>query len=296
MSTRARHRVKPFNAWPYTTSRRAGALRQPRCYLSFTALNIVNGQRVSRILLKMVHDRLLPDVFGRVTPSFPHFACLLAAGWRWFRRSLRREVTVPWPYASWLSYFATLFLHRRLPADQASPGAVSCGGTTGRSSAGCGTWGGGGKSLPVHLDSGRWSGCYTAHPPLPAGPAAWLSTPTLVIIASTAIAYGSRHSGLTDARAGHCSPTSISRGGRTRLALPMARLAPRHRDPSPNGHHFSSSDGIAKITRNALRYLRNGSSHLLRDHRRFSPRSNERHRPVAIITGACDRRFTAGRT
>lgn len=77
---------------------------------SFTALNIVTVIAVSRIFWKMGRDRLLPAAFSRINArQSPHVACL-------FTGALALVASVAFglaygalTFASWLSYFATLF-------------------------------------------------------------------------------------------------------------------------------------------------------------------------------------------
>lgn len=77
---------------------------------SFTALNIVTVIAVSRIFWKMGRDRLLPAVFGRVNRrQSPHVACLTAGGLALVASIGFGEKYTPLAFASWLSYFATLF-------------------------------------------------------------------------------------------------------------------------------------------------------------------------------------------
>ncbi|HEY5362029.1 MAG TPA: APC family permease [Streptosporangiaceae bacterium] len=77
---------------------------------SFSALNIVTVIAVSRILWKMGRDRLLPEVFGRVNRrQSPHVACLVAGGLALVASVGFGQAYGPLAFASWLSYFATLF-------------------------------------------------------------------------------------------------------------------------------------------------------------------------------------------
>ncbi len=77
---------------------------------SFTALNIVTVIAVSRIFWKMGQDRLLPEVFGRVNRrQSPHVACLSAGGLALVASIGFGLKYTPLAFASWLSYFATLF-------------------------------------------------------------------------------------------------------------------------------------------------------------------------------------------
>jgi amino acid transporter len=77
---------------------------------SFTALNIVTVIAVSRLFWKMGQDRLLPEVFGRVNRrQSPHVACLTAGGLALVASIGFGLKYTPLAFASWLSYFATLF-------------------------------------------------------------------------------------------------------------------------------------------------------------------------------------------
>jgi len=77
---------------------------------SFTALNIVTVIAVSRILWKMGRDRLLPEVFGRVNRwQSPHVACVVAGVLALVAAIGFGEKYGPEAFASWVSYFATLF-------------------------------------------------------------------------------------------------------------------------------------------------------------------------------------------
>jgi amino acid transporter len=77
---------------------------------SFSALNIVTVIAVSRILWKMGKDRMLPEVFGRVNHrQSPHVACLTAGALALVASVAFGQVYGPEAFASWLSYFATLF-------------------------------------------------------------------------------------------------------------------------------------------------------------------------------------------
>jgi len=77
---------------------------------SFTALNIVTVIAVSRIFWKMGKDGLMPRVFGRVNRwQSPHVACLTAGGLALVASLAFGEAYGPLAFASWVSYFATLF-------------------------------------------------------------------------------------------------------------------------------------------------------------------------------------------
>jgi amino acid transporter len=77
---------------------------------SFTALNIVTVIAVSRILWKMGRDRLLPEMLGRVNSrQSPYVACLVAGGVALVASIGFGLKYTPLAFASWLSYFATLF-------------------------------------------------------------------------------------------------------------------------------------------------------------------------------------------
>ncbi len=77
---------------------------------SFTALNIVTVIAVSRILWKMGRDRLLPEMLGRVNSrQSPYIACLVAGGVALVASIGFGLKYTPLAFASWLSYFATLF-------------------------------------------------------------------------------------------------------------------------------------------------------------------------------------------
>jgi amino acid transporter len=77
---------------------------------SFTALNIVTVIAVSRIFWKMGRDRLLPIAFSRVNSrGSPHVACLFSGTLALVASILFGAVYGALNFASWLSYFATLF-------------------------------------------------------------------------------------------------------------------------------------------------------------------------------------------
>jgi amino acid transporter len=77
---------------------------------SFTALNIVTVIAVSRIFWKMGRDGLLPRVFGRVSRrQSPQVACLVAGGLALVAAIAFGLAYGPLEFASWVSYFATLF-------------------------------------------------------------------------------------------------------------------------------------------------------------------------------------------
>jgi len=77
---------------------------------SFTALNIVTVIAVSRIFWKMGRDRLLPSALGRLTArQSPHVACLFTGGLALVASVLFGAIYGALTFASWLSYFATLF-------------------------------------------------------------------------------------------------------------------------------------------------------------------------------------------
>ncbi len=77
---------------------------------SFTALNIVTVIAVSRIFWKMGRDGLLPRVFGRVSSrQSPQVACLVAGGLALVAAIGFGLAYGPLEFASWVSYFATLF-------------------------------------------------------------------------------------------------------------------------------------------------------------------------------------------
>ncbi len=77
---------------------------------SFVALNIVTVIAVSRIFWKMGRDQLLPQVLGRVNRwQAPDAACLFAGGLALVAALAFGEAYTPLAFASWVSYFATLF-------------------------------------------------------------------------------------------------------------------------------------------------------------------------------------------
>jgi amino acid transporter len=77
---------------------------------SFTALNIVTVIAVSRIFWKMGRDQLLPQVLGRVNRwRAPYVAALSAGGLALVAALAFGEAYTPLAFASWVSYFATLF-------------------------------------------------------------------------------------------------------------------------------------------------------------------------------------------
>lgn len=77
---------------------------------SFTALNIVTVIAVSRIFWKMGHDQLLPQALGRVNRwRAPYVACLFAGGLALVAALAFGAAYTPLAFASWVSYFATLF-------------------------------------------------------------------------------------------------------------------------------------------------------------------------------------------
>jgi amino acid transporter len=77
---------------------------------SFTALNIVTVIAVSRIFWKMGKDGLLPKAFGRVSRrQSPQVACLVAGGLALVAALGFGLAYGPLQFASWVSYFATLF-------------------------------------------------------------------------------------------------------------------------------------------------------------------------------------------
>jgi amino acid transporter len=77
---------------------------------SFTALNIVTVIAVSRIFWKMGRDRLLPSAFGQLNArQSPHVACLFTGGLALVASIAFGAVYGALTFASWLSYFATLF-------------------------------------------------------------------------------------------------------------------------------------------------------------------------------------------
>jgi amino acid transporter len=77
---------------------------------SFTALDIVTVIAVSRIFWKMGRDRLLPSAFGHVNRrQSPYIACLFTGILALVASLAFGEAYGPLNFASWLSYFATLF-------------------------------------------------------------------------------------------------------------------------------------------------------------------------------------------
>lgn len=77
---------------------------------SFTALNIVTVIAVSRIFWKMGRDGLLPSAFGRINArQSPHVACLFTGGLALVASIAFGAIYGALTFASWLSYFATLF-------------------------------------------------------------------------------------------------------------------------------------------------------------------------------------------
>jgi amino acid transporter len=77
---------------------------------SFTALNIVTVIAVTRIFWKMGRDQLLPQALGRVNRfRAPYVACLFAGGLALVAALAFGEAYTPLAFASWVSYFATLF-------------------------------------------------------------------------------------------------------------------------------------------------------------------------------------------
>lgn len=77
---------------------------------SFTALNIVTVIAVSRIFWKMGRDGLLPPAFSRVNArQSPHVACLFSGALALVASVLFGAIYGALNFASWLSYFATLF-------------------------------------------------------------------------------------------------------------------------------------------------------------------------------------------
>lgn len=77
---------------------------------SFTALNIVTVVAVSRIFWKMGGDGLLPSAFSRVNArQSPHIACLFSGALALVASITFGAVYGALNFASWLSYFATLF-------------------------------------------------------------------------------------------------------------------------------------------------------------------------------------------
>jgi amino acid transporter len=77
---------------------------------SFTALNIVTVVAVSRIFWKMGRDGLLPAAFGRLNArQSPQTACLFSGTLALVASILFGAIYGALNFASWLSYFATLF-------------------------------------------------------------------------------------------------------------------------------------------------------------------------------------------
>ncbi len=77
---------------------------------SFTALNIVTVIAVSRIFWKMGRDSLLPSVFSRVNSrQSPYIACLFSGTLALVASIMFGAIYGALNFASWLSYFATLF-------------------------------------------------------------------------------------------------------------------------------------------------------------------------------------------
>ncbi len=77
---------------------------------SFTALNIVTVIAVSRIFWKMGRDGLLPTAFSRVNrQQSPYVACLFSGTLALVASILFGAIYGALNFASWLSYFATLF-------------------------------------------------------------------------------------------------------------------------------------------------------------------------------------------
>jgi amino acid transporter len=77
---------------------------------SFTALNIVTVIAVSRIFWKMGKDGLIPQMFSRVNRrQSPYIACLVAGGLALVAAIGFGEAYGALAFASWVSYFATLF-------------------------------------------------------------------------------------------------------------------------------------------------------------------------------------------
>jgi amino acid transporter len=77
---------------------------------SFTALNIVTVIAVSRIFWKMGRDRLLPSAFSHLNArQSPHVACLFSGTLALVASILFGAIYGALNFASWLSYFATLF-------------------------------------------------------------------------------------------------------------------------------------------------------------------------------------------
>jgi amino acid transporter len=77
---------------------------------SFTALNIVTVIAVSRIFWKMGRDRLLPSAFSHVNArQSPYVACLFSGVLALVASIMFGAIYGALNFASWLSYFATLF-------------------------------------------------------------------------------------------------------------------------------------------------------------------------------------------
>jgi amino acid transporter len=77
---------------------------------SFAALNIVTVVAVSRIFWKMGRDGLLPSAFGRLNArQSPHVACLFSGALALVASIAFGAAYGALNFASWLSYFATLF-------------------------------------------------------------------------------------------------------------------------------------------------------------------------------------------
>jgi amino acid transporter len=77
---------------------------------SFIALNIVTVIAVSRIFWKMGRDQLLPQVLSRVNRwRAPYVAALFTGGLALVSALAFGEAYTPLAFASWVSYFATLF-------------------------------------------------------------------------------------------------------------------------------------------------------------------------------------------
>jgi amino acid transporter len=77
---------------------------------SFIALDIVTVIAVTRIFWKMGRDQLLPRVLGRVNRwQAPYVACLSTGGLALVAAVAFGEAYTPLAFASWVSYFATLF-------------------------------------------------------------------------------------------------------------------------------------------------------------------------------------------
>lgn len=77
---------------------------------SFTALNIVTVVAVSRIFWKMGRDGLLPSAFSKLNArQSPYVACLFSGTLALVASILFGAIYGALTFASWLSYFATLF-------------------------------------------------------------------------------------------------------------------------------------------------------------------------------------------